>query len=1077
MSRVLYHIIILILLQCGGSMIHAQCITSVQHNILDVDTTWVNILVEGAINDDLSDDAQGLCGVSINFSHDVVGELEMTLISPSGQSILLLGAPIGGNNTSLANWNITMIPCSAPASPDAGFSSTWSNADPWGFIGFYSGTYYPNFGCLEDFNLGSVNGVWSFQIEDPFLFNTGQIESISLFFCDSSGLDCNDCTVTPFSFTDSSISECFGSDHLDFIPPVIASTSLLDGWEQSYIIIENDVILAYTDSLQLSQQSPGNYTICHINQLSSSLITLPPIGSSYSDFNDLIDTDACIALSENCLEVIINTPTEYIEIDSILCQGETIIINGELIFESGEYINNSNIACDTVELISVQYTDVDAFINTNIEDLDCTTSSVVLEGINSNFTNETIFTWYSNANNNVAISSSLTAEAYEEGWYFLELSDNNCTSIDSIYVDYNGLADDIEIVIQSQDCIQGTAVFEIISSAEIAVVEWFFNTMSISDALVLSVDQAGLYTAEINLTNGCQYIRTISFESLSESSNIVLDTLSSPCNFDTLIIVASSEDELEFTWQLPNGATIDSDTISLIEDGELKLFFENEIACIDSAMFDFELPKEIIFELDDLTISCNDEIVLYLNQNPTEEILSIEWYLDQSLIAVDQDSLIVSEEGMYIVEGISSDGCLAIDTSTVTADIDIPNYAIASVPNTCTDSAAYFINDVYDDADYLWELPDGSQRRDSIIYSSQVGIFTAIVTSAAGCIDSMELMSTFDTIVPSNGILSNMSMDCPDRVELFHSLAGDSNYEVLWSTESGVVFSSQDTVRLDSSGMYILTTSSNENGCVSYDTIVIELSQPLIGIEFTITQPSCDDADDGFIEIDTTLGGVAPFNYFIDEVEVQDINVEQFTPGEYDLQVIDSQGCILDTTMFFTPMFPIYVESQNDTLIDFTDSLLINPTVINESSSSFELNIYTDIDSCQSCSSLEINPEEDVMVVVEVINEFGCSDLDTFLVSVNVDDLIYIPNSFSPNGDHVNDTLIFGFSNSVSGVEKADIYDRWGNLVFSTDSNAIPWDGTFKGEDLPNGVYVYHIVFSLVNGEIKSSKGTVSIIR
>ncbi|MDQ3846347.1 MAG: gliding motility-associated C-terminal domain-containing protein, partial [Bacteroidota bacterium] len=75
---------------------------------------------------------------------------------------------------------------------------------------------------------------------------------------------------------------------------------------------------------------------------------------------------------------------------------------------------------------------------------------------------------------------------------------------------------------------------------------------------------------------------------------------------------------------------------------------------------------------------------------------------------------------------------------------------------------------------------------------------------------------------------------------------------------------------------------------------------------------------------------------------------------------------------------------------------------------------------------------------------------------INVVTSLYIPNSFTPNGDGRNDLFRIPPSTSLKLKELA-IYDRWGNKVFSTTDVGKGWDGTYKGVDLDSGVYVYFL--------------------
>ena len=90
------------------------------------------INVQNAANPTLGQNGQGVCGVQLNFDHEYIGDLSITLTSPSGQTVTLVG-PIGFfGATDGSTWDITFLQCGDPGvSPDPGFSNQWSNNQPW----------------------------------------------------------------------------------------------------------------------------------------------------------------------------------------------------------------------------------------------------------------------------------------------------------------------------------------------------------------------------------------------------------------------------------------------------------------------------------------------------------------------------------------------------------------------------------------------------------------------------------------------------------------------------------------------------------------------------------------------------------------------------------------------------------------------------------------------------------------------------------------------------------------------------------------------------------------------------------
>jgi gliding motility-associated-like protein len=106
-----------------------------------------------------------------------------------------------------------------------------------------------------------------------------------------------------------------------------------------------------------------------------------------------------------------------------------------------------------------------------------------------------------------------------------------------------------------------------------------------------------------------------------------------------------------------------------------------------------------------------------------------------------------------------------------------------------------------------------------------------------------------------------------------------------------------------------------------------------------------------------------------------------------------------------------------------------------------------------------------------------CSTSD--VIEVRKDCYIDIPNSFTPNGDGVNDYFLPRqlLSSGVVGFNM-NIFDRWGQKVFETaNSNGRGWDGKFNGKDQPNGVFIYDIKVFMKNGRTEQFTGNVTLLR
>jgi gliding motility-associated-like protein len=110
-----------------------------------------------------------------------------------------------------------------------------------------------------------------------------------------------------------------------------------------------------------------------------------------------------------------------------------------------------------------------------------------------------------------------------------------------------------------------------------------------------------------------------------------------------------------------------------------------------------------------------------------------------------------------------------------------------------------------------------------------------------------------------------------------------------------------------------------------------------------------------------------------------------------------------------------------------------------------------------------------------VTNAFGCWDTLTQFVKIDPEYRFWIPNTFTPNGDGMND--IFK-PEGIGWLDyDFDIYDRWGEKLFTTSQTVKGWDGTYKGKPCKQDVYVYRITFTNeVNKKAEEHFGHVNLL-
>ena len=138
--------------------------------------------------------------------------------------------------------------------------------------------------------------------------------------------------------------------------------------------------------------------------------------------------------------------------------------------------------------------------------------------------------------------------------------------------------------------------------------------------------------------------------------------------------------------------------------------------------------------------------------------------------------------------------------------------------------------------------------------------------------------------------------------------------------------------------------------------------------------------------------------------------------------------------------------------------------------------------SCTNCPQPIVSPADDIKYTIQVRDANGCENSDTILVSTycRVDN-IFLPNTFSPNGDGNND-VYYPRGRGLFRVKSLQIVNRWGQVVFQKRDFPVNdptqgWDGRFRGQAPQAETYVYTAEVYCENGTLFTLTGSIALIR
>ncbi len=130
---------------------------------------------------------------------------------------------------------------------------------------------------------------------------------------------------------------------------------------------------------------------------------------------------------------------------------------------------------------------------------------------------------------------------------------------------------------------------------------------------------------------------------------------------------------------------------------------------------------------------------------------------------------------------------------------------------------------------------------------------------------------------------------------------------------------------------------------------------------------------------------------------------------------------------------------------------------------------------CLDCPKTQVRPMRDGCYIVEAVNEYGCSVTDDVCIELTEDFTVYIPNTFSPNGDGKNDLFLI-YGENISDISM-EVYNRWGVQLFQSGDYKVGWDGKYRESTCPVGVYTYVIRYTGLDRKKYTKTGNVNIIR
>jgi len=357
-----------------------------------------------------------------------------------------------------------------------------------------------------------------------------------------------------------------------------------------------------------------------------------------------------------------------------------------------------------------------------------------------------------------------------------------------------------------------------------------------------------------------------------------------------------------------------------------------------------------------------------------------------------------------------------------------------------------------------------------------------------GCtnIDSVMVLSNVD--LPILTTSDDSSIACStEELPISVVVEGNNNdLAITWSSSvDGTIVSNNNTpeITVSSSGTYYVTVLNTENQCESIDSVVISGVNQIENVSYDIMDESCKESDNGQIVIKEVMGGTAPYRYLLDGVELDSNIVTDLTEGTYNISIIDALGCDFESEISIEVQEIFQIDLDTEISVTQGNTKQINASV-NLPDAEIETiawNPPTGL-SCTDCLDPVLTAGiENILYTLGITDINGCYVEDSIQLRSNDDIIVTIPNVFNPESgtsDNQNFTI---YSSIDATVLEMQIYDRWGNLMFTninfpTNDPTKGWNGKYGTTNVEQGVYLYRIEL-LIDGETKIRTGDITVTR
>ena len=608
----------------------------------------------------------------------------------------------------------------------------------------------------------------------------------------------------------------------------------------------------------------------------------------------------------------------------------------------------------------------------------------------------------------------------------------------------------------------------------------------------------GSYNATLTVTGpaGCTSVKQQTITIKGPQGSFTYAPLSG-CSPLQVNFTASTQARISFIWDFSDGTTVSTTDSVISHTYTTPGNYVPKMILLDAGGCVVAITGSDTIHVYDVTAGigfnsqtfCNTGTVQFNSTTVSnDQVLSYNWdFADGTTSTLQNPTHTYNTAGIYYptLNVTTQSGCTDSIISIIPVKIvSAPQALINQSTNGCIPVSVTF-NGALSVADtsalnWQWNFGNGHtstlQNPPAEIYSV-AGNFpvSLLVTNSSGCMDTvLSSVSAFSLPTVSAGV---DTMICKGIGRTLIA-TGAANYT--WTPSTGLSCTNcANPVATPDSMITYIVSGTNAQGCSDTDSVIVKVQYPFI-MNHSPGDTLCIGSSLNLFASGAYTYTWSPATGLNNTTSANPI-AAPLVSTTYRVIGKDDKNCFSDTAFIPIAVYGIpTVEAGPDKTINVGQTVDLIPVISTDvidvmwtPTGSIFRNIYP---------AVTVKPRETTTYTVTVKNAGGCTARDNVTVYVICNGAnVFIPNTFSPNGDGAND-IFYPRGTGLFNIKTARVFNRWGEVVYEK-SGFLPndasagWDGTYKGKKLGVDIYVYVIEILCDNNTLLVYKGNIALIK